>query len=306
VGGAHIPEDYEASRTAEQSIWWATKTASKIDKLEAQLKEAAAPLFCKPKNLVPAIKEKIKICNWVEDLEIQKDKDLKRIEELLKANTRLRSKKGLLNLQLENKKKNQAWKEKALSPLEGANLTVKKLAKFDAPSRVRKDTIKEYLEKGDSNYTRIFNTLSKFASDIDDSLSEFSNALQSMRYVMEELSKELKNRREEIELQDLGDSDTQGKRKRRKIVKSASEEEFCTPSPEKNPQNSQGKPEKRKFRVKVKVEMDSGMKEAQGPDMTQDADDQAETSSRPTPPGPPSTVPEEPVVQPQRCARYSG
>jgi DNA repair ATPase RecN len=99
-----------------------------------------------------------------------------------------------------------------LSRLEEANLTVKKLAKFDTPSRVWKDTIKEFLEKGDSNQTWIFNTLSKFASDIDDSLSEFSSALQLMRYVMEELSKELKNRREEIELQDLGDSDTQGKR----------------------------------------------------------------------------------------------
>jgi hypothetical protein len=122
VGGADIPKDYKASGTAEQSIWWATKIASKIDKIEAQLKEAAAPLFCKPKNLVPAIKEKIKICNRVEDLEIQKEKDLKRIEELLKANTRLRNEKGLRNLQLENEKKNQAWKEKALSELEEANL----------------------------------------------------------------------------------------------------------------------------------------------------------------------------------------
>jgi hypothetical protein len=124
-----------------------------------------------------------------------------------------------------------------------------------------------------------------------------------MRYVMEELSKELKNQREEIELQDLGDSDTQGKRKRRKIVKSASEEEFRTPSPEKNPENSQGKPEKRKFLVKVMVEMDSGMEEAKGPDMTLDEDDQAETSSRPAPPGPTSTVPEEPVIHGRRTCR---
>jgi hypothetical protein len=296
VGGAHIPEDYGASKTAEQSIWWATKTASKINKLEAQLKEAAVPLFGEPKNLVPSIKEKIKICNWVEDLEIQKEKDLKRIEELQKANTRLRSKKGLLNLQLEKEKKNQAWKETALSRLEEANLTVKKLAKFDAPSRVRKDTIQEFLKKDDTNYTQIFNTLSKFASDIDDSLSEFSSALLPMKYVMEELSKELRNQREEIELQDLRDSDTQGKRKRRKIVESASEEEFCTPSPGKNPENSQGRPEKRKFPVKVKVEMDSGMQEAQGPDMTLNEDNRAETSSRPAPSRQTSTVPKEPVA----------
>jgi hypothetical protein len=173
---------------------------------------------------------------------------------------------------------------------------VKKLAKFDVPSRVRKDTIEEYLEKGDSNYTQIFNSISKFMSDIDDSLSEFSSALQSTRYVMEELSKELRKWREEIELQDLEDSDTQGKRKRRKIIKSASEEEFCTPCPEKNQENSQGRPKKRKFLVKVKVEMYSGMQEAQGPDMTLNEDDRAETSSRPAPSGPTSTVLEEPIT----------
>jgi hypothetical protein len=94
----------------------------------------------------------------------------------------------------------------------------------------------------------------------------------------------------------LGDSDTQGKRKRRKIVKSAFEEEFCTPSLENNRENSQWKPKKRKFPAKVKVEMDSGMQEAQGLDMTLDEDDHAETSSRPAPSGPTSTFPEEPVT----------
>jgi hypothetical protein len=247
---------------------------------------------------VPAIKEKIKICNRVEDLEIQRERDLKKIEELQKANSRLKMEKGMIGKQLEQEKKNQAWKEKALSRLVEANLTVKKLAKFDAPSRIRKDTIKEIPEKGNTNYTRIFNTISKFASDIDDSLSEFSSALLSIRYVMEELSKELRNRREEIEkIQDLGDSDTtQGKRKRRKIINSGSEEEFCSPSPEKYPENSQGRPEKRKFLVKVKVEMDSGMQEAQGPDITLKEDIWAETSSRLAPSGPTSMVPEEPVT----------
>jgi hypothetical protein len=80
-----------------------------------------------------------------------------------------------------------------LSRLEEANLTFKKLAKFDAALRIRKDTIEKFLEKGNTNYSWIFNTLSKFASDIDDSLGEFSSALLSMRYVMEELSKELRN-----------------------------------------------------------------------------------------------------------------
>jgi hypothetical protein len=100
-------------------------------------------------------------------------------------------------MQLEDEKKKKDWEEKALSQLE-ANLTVKKLFKFDAASRIRKDTIKELLKKGKTTYTRIFNTISKFASNIDESLSDFSSALLPMRYVMQELSKELRSRRPEF------------------------------------------------------------------------------------------------------------
>jgi hypothetical protein len=296
VGEAHIPDDHELSGLAEQSVWWATRTAAKVDKLEAQLNKAAASLFCKPRNLVAAIKEKIQTCTQVEDLELQTDKDRKKIEELQKAMMKLKVEKGLLGRQLEKEKENWAWKEKALSQLEEANLTVKKLAKFDVASRIRKDTIKEFLEKGDTNYTRIFDTLSKFESDIDESLSDFSCALLPMKYTMEELSKELRNQREETEFQDLGDCDTQRNKKRRKIVESASEEEFCTPSPEKNPENSQGRLGKRKSLVKVKWEIDEGMQEAQGPDMALNEDDREETSSKPTPSKQTSTVPKEPTT----------
>jgi hypothetical protein len=76
-------------------------------------------------------------------------------------------------------------------------LTVKKLFKFDVASRIRKDIIQEFLEKGDTTYIRIFDTISKFASDIDESLSDFSSALLPMRYVMQELSKELRSQRPE-------------------------------------------------------------------------------------------------------------
>jgi hypothetical protein len=116
--GALILEDYEASGTAEQMIWWAHKTASKLEKIEAHVKEAAGMLYCEPKNLVLAIKEKIKISNRVEDLEIQREKDLKKIEELQKANLRLRTEKGLINRQLDDEKKKKDWDEKALSRLE--------------------------------------------------------------------------------------------------------------------------------------------------------------------------------------------
>jgi hypothetical protein len=92
--------------------------------------------------------------------------------------------KGLISKQLEDEKKRQDWEEKALSRLEEANLTVKKLFKFDAASRIRKDIFKDFFKKGDKTYTWIFNTISKFASDIDESLSDFSSALLSMRHIM--------------------------------------------------------------------------------------------------------------------------
>jgi hypothetical protein len=38
-----------------------------------------------------------------------------------------------------------------LSPLEEANLSVKKVFKLDAASRIRKDVVKEFFEKGDKN-----------------------------------------------------------------------------------------------------------------------------------------------------------
>jgi hypothetical protein len=200
--------------------------------------------------------------------------------------------KGLINKQLEDEKKREDWEEKALSQLEEANLMVKKLFKFDAASRIWKDTIKEFLEKGNTSYTQIFNTFSKFASNIDESLSNFSSAILSMRHIMQELSKELRSQRVDFEkFQDLMDSDnTQDKRKRQKIIDSGSEEEFCTPSPEKNPESSQGKLEKKKTPVKVKVEMDLGMQKAQGPDMMLKEDMRAGTSTRPAPSGPTSTA----------------
>jgi hypothetical protein len=110
------------------------------------------------------------------------------------ANLRLKTEKGVLNKQLDHQKKKKDWEEEALSRLEEANMTVKKLFKLDAASRIRKDTIKEFFEKGNKTYTRIFDTISNFASDVDESLSDFSSALLSMRHAMQELSKELRNR----------------------------------------------------------------------------------------------------------------
>jgi hypothetical protein len=212
--------------------------------------------------------------------------------------------KGMINKQLEDEKKKKDWEEKALSRLEEANLTVKKLFKMDAASRIQKDTIKEFFEKGDKNYTWIFDTISKFASDVDESLNDFSTALLSMRLVMKELSKDLRNRRPElVRFKDLEDSNnTQSKRKRKRTVNSDGDEEFCSPSPGKNPETSQGKPEKKEILVKVKVEMDSGMQEAQGPEMTLKEDIWAEMSTRPAPSGPMSTASREPATMAEGLA----
>jgi hypothetical protein len=122
------------------------EAAAKIKKLEGQIKDAAAPLFCKLENLVAAVKDKIWACFRIEDLEIQGERDRKKIEDINKARFRLRNEKGLLTRQLEDKKKKHAWKAMALSQLEEANLTVKKLAKFDAPGRIRTDAIKKFFK----------------------------------------------------------------------------------------------------------------------------------------------------------------
>jgi hypothetical protein len=54
--------------------------------------------------------------------------------------------------------------------------------------------------------------------------------------------------------------------------------------------------------VKIKVEMDLGMHEAQGSDMTLKKDMWAETSTRPTLSGPTSTASEEPIIVVERLA----
>jgi hypothetical protein len=86
-------------------IWWANNWATKLDKIEAHMKEAAGMLYCNRASIVEVLKEKIATCNRVEDLKIHREKDLKRIEELQAANIRLRTEKGLLNKQLEHEKK---------------------------------------------------------------------------------------------------------------------------------------------------------------------------------------------------------
>jgi hypothetical protein len=53
----------------------ARRQIEKVAQLEDQVKDAATMLCCKPENIAAGIKEKIRICNTVEDLQIQAKKD---------------------------------------------------------------------------------------------------------------------------------------------------------------------------------------------------------------------------------------
>ena len=46
------------------------EATGKVAQLEGQLKEAAVMLCCNPENIAEGIKEKIRICNTVEDFQI--------------------------------------------------------------------------------------------------------------------------------------------------------------------------------------------------------------------------------------------
>jgi hypothetical protein len=101
---------------------------------------------------------------------------------------------------VEDAQKSKAWNVKALSKLEEANLTVKKLAKLDVPGRSRTNTIEKFLKKGHTSYKPIFNTLSKFTVDMEEILSEFKDSLHLLKWVKENLHRELMNRRKEVKL----------------------------------------------------------------------------------------------------------
>ena len=148
-------------------------------------------------------------------------------------------------------------------------MTVKKLAKLDAPGRIRTEAIDEYLEKGHVNYKPIFDTLSKFTADMEEALEEFQNSLHPLKQLMKDLHTELRIRRG-----DQNEGNSEGRMmKRRRII---SDDEFSDPDEGKSP-------------VKIKVEVKGGEQEAQGPDTTMMEEGQKETSNKPLP-----KIPEDP------------
>ena len=179
---------------------------------------------------------------------------------------------------MEQSKNKDAWNEKALSRLEEANLTVKKLAKLDTLGRIRTEAIDKFLEKGHVNYKPIFDTLSKFTTEMEEALEEFWKSIHPLKEIMEDLHIELTRRRLS---QNDDDYSAQGRMKRRRVIPSDTEEEFSDPEEGRSP-------------VKVKVELEEGKQEAQGPDTMMSKKEQEETSSKPSPSGQTSKIPEEP------------
>ena len=124
------------------------EATGKVAQLENQLKEAAIMLYCKPENIAAGIKEKLRICNMVEDFQIQAKKDQRKITEYEKERSTLKIERAILLTQVEQSKNKDAWNEKALSKLEEANLTVKKLAKLDTLGRIRIESHRQVFGEG--------------------------------------------------------------------------------------------------------------------------------------------------------------
>jgi hypothetical protein len=176
--------------------------------------------------------------------------------------------------------------------LEEANLTLKKLAKLDALGRIRTETIDKFLEKGHMNYKPIFDTLSKFTTEMEGALEEFGKSIHQLKAIMEDLHTELRRRRQ---AQDDGDYSAQGRMKRRRVIPSDTEGEFSEREEKRSPEKSPRISKKKRSPVKVKVEIEEGMQEAQGPDTTMSEKDQEETSSKPSPTGQTLKTSEKPI-----------
>ena len=262
-----------AAKLEKAEAKWKEATG-KVAHLEGQLKEAAVMLCCSLENIAEGIKDKIRICNTVEDFQIQAKKDRQRMTELENERSLLRAERATLRAEVERSKEKDAWNEKALSRMEEANLTVKKLAKLDTSGLIRTEAIEKYLEKGHVNYKPIFDTLSKFTGDMEEALEEFQTTLHPLKQLMENLHLELRTKRGELK-KDNAEGRTM---KRQRVI---SDNEISNPEEGRSP-------------VKVKVEPAEGEQEAQGPDTTMLDVGQEEIGNKPSPTAQQPTIPEEP------------
>jgi hypothetical protein len=136
------------------------------------------------------------------------------MQELHTNVARLNFKKGLLNKQMQDEKKKKEWEERALKRLKEAH----RVFKLDTAAKIRKDVIKDFLEKGDKNYHRIFGVVAKFAKDVDKFLTKFKDALLPLSCSLRELSSQKPESRVRYhELEDSND-DAQVRRRKGKAV----------------------------------------------------------------------------------------
>jgi hypothetical protein len=204
---------------------------------------------------------------------------------------------------VQDEKKKKEWEGRAMNRLEEANRTVNRVFKLDTAARIRKDVIKDFLEKGDKNYHRIFGAVTKFAKDVNKSLTKFKHALLPLASNLRALSSQKPESRVRYHELENSHHDTQARRRKGKAVNSGSNDDIASLSPEKKPVEKkkpmeETKPEKEKIPIPATVEVDLEMHEAQGVDVAPREDirmeDSSPMSSRPVPSGPTSTASEEP------------
>jgi hypothetical protein len=145
--------------------------------MESHMKEVAGMLSCGLASIVEVLKEKLATYDWMDDLHNQREKDLKRIQELQTNVPWLNFEKGLLNKQVQDEKKKKELEERAVNHLEKANWIVNRVFKLDTTVRIQKDVIKDFSGEGDKNYHCIFDAVTKFAKDVDKSFTKFKDAL---------------------------------------------------------------------------------------------------------------------------------
>jgi hypothetical protein len=129
--------------------------------------------------------------------------------------------------------KRKEWEERAMNRLEDANQTVIQIFKLDKEADIQKNVIEGFLEKGDKNYQAIFGTFTKFATDVDKSLTGFRDAILTMTSYL----KELKGWKPEqsVRVHKIKDSDdeAQARRRKGKLLPSGSSEDRIRPNLEK-------------------------------------------------------------------------
>jgi hypothetical protein len=82
AGGSRTPDEYEASGSIKQVVWWAHNTTGKLTLMESHRVGVARTLSCGLASVVEVLKQKFVTYDRMDNLHNQREKDLKRIKEL--------------------------------------------------------------------------------------------------------------------------------------------------------------------------------------------------------------------------------